>query len=216
MAAIAIIDDNFEQSETICANLEIEIEKNNSNLKVISSLPFRDLQAYFNFIEQNDVCILILDEKLNDQSILDGKPVEYKGSDLVKFLRHTLKNIPIYSVTSYHYVEELKESYSQFEDVIKRTDFIEETEKYFKKMWRLANNYLKENITELSEFNDILTKISSGDTTPDLQQRLKALQVKLELPFAGFDDRRSWLEEYDKKLGELQSLNEAIKKKLNS
>jgi hypothetical protein len=215
MATIAVIDDNTEQSETICTNLEIEIDKNNSGLKVISSLPFRDLQTYFNFIEQNEVCVLILDEKLNDQSILDGKPVEYKGSDLVQFLRQTLKNIPIYSITSYHYVDELKENYSQFEDIIKRTDFIEDTEKYFKKIWRLANNYLKENIDELSEFNDTLTKISSGDNDPILQKKLKALQIKLQLPFAGFDDRRSWLEEYERKLVELEELNEMIKKNLD-
>lgn len=216
MAHIAIIDDNPDQSGTILNNLEIAIQEFKSDLKVIAVLPFKDPSEYFNFIESNGICVLILDEKLNDQAVDDSGPVEYKGSQLVSFLREQLKDFPIYSVTAAAVTEELKEKESEFEEVIPRKDFIENTNKYFPRILRAAKNFLKENIDELSEFNILTTEISGGNTDPDLIKKLQALQVKLELPFSGFDDRNSWLNEYEKQINQLEEINNMIKAKLNS
>lgn len=215
MATIAIIDDNPDQSETILNNIEIEIQKLNSDLIVIAALPFKDPRDYFNFIYNNDICVLILDEKLNDQAVGNDGPVEYKGSQLVTILREQLKDFPIYSVTAAAVTEELKEKESEFEEVIPRGDFIDNTFKYFPRILRAANNYLNENLNELSEFNILTTEISSGNKDPELIKKLQALQVKLELPFSGFEDRNSWLNEYEKQINSLEELNAIIKTKLN-
>lgn len=214
MAKIAIIDDNKEQSGTVLNNIEIALSEMNSDLEVIASVPFANPHDYFNFIQENEVCVLILDELLNDQSN-DGKgPVGYKGSDLVSILRTQLPHFPIFALTVIPANEELKEKYSQYEDIISRKEFYADTNKYVPKFWRAAKNYLKENIEELSEFNELTTQLSGGSKDPDLIKKLQALQIKLELPFSGFDDRNAWLIEYENQIKSLEELNAIIKSKL--
>lgn len=216
MATIAIIDDNPEQSGTILTNLEIAINEFKSDFKVIASLPFRDTKEYFSFIENNEVCVLILDEKLNDQIIDDSGPIDYKGSQLVTYIREVLKDFPIYSVTNFVAADELKEKESEFEDVIPRRDFIDHTNKYLPRILRAAQKYLKENLEELSEFNSLTKEISGGNQDPELIKKLQALQIKLELPYSGFDDRNAWLIEYESQINSLEELNAIIKSKLEN
>lgn len=215
MATVAIIDDNPEQSGTILNNLEIAISDFNSDLKAMALLPFKDPNDYFNFIENHNVCALILDEKLNDQSIDENGPIAYIGSQLVTFLREKLKDFPIYSVTNFVAADELKEKESEFEEVIPRRDFIENTNKYFSRILRASKSYLNVNVGELSEFNNLTIAISGGDKNPDLIKRLQAIQVKLELPFSGFNERNAWLKEYENQINSLEKLNELIKSKLD-
>lgn len=214
MAAIAIIDDNPDQSETAKTNLELELEKIPSNLKVITSFPFHDRNEYFNFIEANDVCVLILDEQLNDQSFDDSGPVDYKGSELVASLRERLKELPIFALTVRPEVQELKVAYPLYEDIMKRTDFIEKSHEFVPKIWRAAKNYLKENTEAFSRFNEVTKKISEGDNSQDLIKEMQALQAQLDIRFSGFEDRSKWLEEYDKKIIELGEFNELLKSKM--
>lgn len=216
MATIAIIDDNPEQSGTILNNLEIAINEFKSDFKAITSLPFRDPKEYFSFIETNEVCVLILDEKLNDQLIDDGGPIDYKGSQLVTYIRDALKDFPIYSVTNFVEADELKEKEGEFEDVIPRGDFIDHTNKYFPRILRAAQKYLKENLEELGEFNLLTKEISGGNKDPELIKKLQALQIKLELPFSGFDDRNAWLNEYESQISSLEKLNAIIRSKLDN
>jgi hypothetical protein len=214
MTKIAIIDDNIDQSGTVKANVELSLEEINSNLEVITSLPFADPNEYFNFIEQNEICVLILDEMLNDQAIDDKGPVEYKGSQLISVLRSKLPNFPIFALTVIPTDDDLKDKYSLYEEIISRKDFYDDPNKYVPKFWRAAQNYLNENTDELSEFNQLAERISGGDNNPELIKRLNALQVKLELPFSGFDDRNSWLSEYERQINLLEELNNQIKEKL--
>lgn len=214
MATIAIIDDNPAQSSTILNNIEIAIDEFKSDLNVITALPFKDPKDYFTFIDKNQICVLILDEKLNDQPVDKDGPINYKGSDLVSYLRKALKEFPIFSITNFDSIDDLKEKYSEFEEIIKRSDFIENTNKYFPKIWRAAKNYLKENVDEFSEFNELTQAISGGNKDPELIKKLQALQVKLELPYSGFEDRNTWLNEYEKQIASLEELNNIIKSKL--
>ena len=216
MAKIAIIDDDTDQSGTVRENLELALAEIGSDLEVITSIPFADPNDYFNFIEENEVCVLILDEKLNDKSN-DGKaPVNYLGSQLVSVLRSKLIEFPIFAITNYIDEADLKEKYSEYEDVIARKEFLLETEKYFPKIWRAAKNYLNENEDELSQFNELTKAISGGNNDPELIKKLQALQVKLELPFSGFDDRNAWLNEYESQINSLEKPNSIIKSKLDN
>lgn len=215
MAKIAIIDDNKDQSGTVQSNIELVLADLGSNLEVITSIPFNDPNEYFNFIAQNDICVLILDEMLNDQATEKNGPVSYKGSELVTTLRTKLPDFPIFALTVIPSDPDLKDKYSQYEEIISRKEFYDEPEKYVPKFWRAAKNYLKENVDELSQFNEITKEISGGNNDPELIVKLQALQVKLELPFSGFDDRNAWLTEYESQLNALEKLNEIFKAKLN-
>jgi hypothetical protein len=214
MASIAIIDDDTDQSGTVAQNLILALAEIGSDLQVITSAPFNDPNEYFNFIDANEVCVLILDEKLNDRGNNDRGPVDYLGSELVTILRTKLKEFPIFAITNYIGEPELNEKYSQYEEIIYRKDFLFGTEKFFPKIWRAAKNYLSEKTDELSQYNELTMEISGGNDDPKLIQKLQALQVKLELPFSGFDDRNSWLKEYEDQINSLEKLNALIKSKL--
>jgi hypothetical protein len=214
MAKIAIIDDNPDQSGTVQNNIEIELKKMRSTIEVITSLPFADPNDFFNYIQKNEVCVLIIDEMLNDQSIGERGPVSYKGNQLVTTLREHLKEIPIFALTVIPTDPDLKSKFSQYEDIISRKEFYDNAEVYVPKFWRAAKNYLKENIDEFNEFNELTKEISGGNNDPTLLKRLQALQVKLELPFSGFDDRKNWLNKYEDQINSLEKLNTLIKSKL--
>ncbi len=215
MASIAIIDDNAEHSETVQTNIELVLEELGSDLKVITSLPFKNPNDYFAYLIKNEVSVLILDEKLNDLAIDQDGPVDYKGSQLISFLRVQLPDFPIFALTVIPAENDLNAKYSQYEAIISRKEFYDNPNKYVPKFWRAAKNYLKENLEEFSEYNDLTKLIASGNTDPGVLKKLQALQIKLDLPLSSFDDRNKWLTEYESQISTLNELNELIKSKLS-
>src|ERR1019366_277480 len=115
MPQIAIIDDNLEQSSTLAKVISHYLRKNGSNLTVITQAPFHRLDDYFNFITDNDICVLILDEKLNVLAADQSEPVSYHGNQLITFLRGQLKDFPIFMVSNYINTDELQAKFSLFD-----------------------------------------------------------------------------------------------------
>jgi hypothetical protein len=216
MASIAIIDDNMEHSGTVQTNIELGLEELGSNLKVITSLPFKNPNDYFAYLNENEVSVLILDEKLNDLSIDEHGPVGYKGSELVTLLRAKLPDFPIFALTVIPTEGDLIDKYSEYEDIISREEFYKDANKYVPKFWRAAKNYLNANVEEFSEYNELTQLIAGGNNDPEMLKKLQALQLKLELPFSGFDDRNLWLAQYESQITSLNELNELIKSKLSN
>lgn len=214
MPSIAIIDDNLDQSDTLKIALKQYLENLKNPLQVITQFPFRDIDKYFDFIDRNDVCVLILDERLNNQSTDREEPVDYKGNELVSIIRQRYKDFPIFSVTTYSDDDDLNEKFSEFEYIIKRDDFVEEGNKYVPIILRAAQRFLESNLQELDEYSRLTKEIASGDTDPEKIQKLKALQVKLELPISGFEDRQAWLNKYEQHIKELEELKEKLEAKL--
>jgi hypothetical protein len=215
MANIAIIDDNIEQSDTLRKKLSRHIQRHGSSLGVITQFPFQDIEEYFDFIDNSNICVLILDEKLNDQSLPDGNPVNYLGNELVTALRKRLLDFPIFMITTFSDTEDVIAKFSEFEYIINREEFNQEGEKYIGILIRSAQRYLKEHTEELSEFDRLTRELAGGSSDPEILKRFEALQVKLELPISGFDDRREWLETYEKHIEELDNLKEELTRKLS-
>lgn len=214
MSQIAIIDDNAEQSGTVKTYTELVLEEMNSDFKVITSFPFRDINAYFEFIHANDIVAIIIDEKLNDQSFDDNGPVDYKGNDLVSVLRLGLKELPIYTITAVANDPDLLAKFSQYDYIIARSDFHAHSEKYVPIIVRSAQRFLEQNTLELSKFDSLTKKVASGKYEPEDAERLSALQVKMELPFSGFDDRKEWLKTYESQISLLADLKEKLTAKI--
>jgi hypothetical protein len=182
---------------------------------VITQFPFEKIEQYFAFITENEVCALILDERLNDQSGPTSGPVNYKGNELVSELRVRLKDFPIFMVTTYTPDDDLLAKFNQFEYIITRGEMSEDGgQKYVPIFIRSAQRYLDSNNAELSEFNDLTKRIAAGEKEPKLLDRLKALQVKLELPTVGFNDRNAWLDEYETHIQQLEALKKELWEKL--
>lgn len=217
MPQIAIIDDNLEQSGTLKKTLDHYLKKFGSNLTVLTQFPFKKIEEYFDFIETNEICVLILDERLNDQSSPSSGPVDYKGNQLVTELRTRLKDFPIFMVTTYAPDDDLLSKFGQFEYILTRQEITEDEEggnKYVPIIMRSGQRFLDSNNKELSEFGELTKLVAAGNKDIDVLERLKALQVKLELPTVGFNDRNAWLDQYETHIADLEALKQDLWQKL--
>ena len=206
MAKIAIVDDNKEQRESLRISLSLLLEEHNSSLEVIDTFPFESFEEYHSWIVDEDISLLIFDERLHDQKEDNKGPVNYKGHELVKKIRLPFKDIPIFTVTAFVEDEDLQTNSGEFENVILRTDFNENGSKYVERIIRASQRYLSQNTHELSEFDDLTKKIAMGKGDKGDIEKLKALQIKLLLPYIDLTDREGWITEYEKQIGELEKL----------
>lgn len=213
MPQIAIIDDNVDLSGTLKKTLSHYLKKFGSSFTVITQQPFHDISLYFDFVTENEICLLVLDERLNDKPSLDGKPVHYLGNQLVLELRKQLKDFPIVMITTFSDEDDVRARESQFEYMLKRDDITDDetvANLYIPRIIRAAQRYLDSNNKELTEYNDLTKKIAAGETSEELLERLEALQVKLELPIIGYDDRAAWLEKYEEHINHLETLKSKV------
>lgn len=215
---IGIIDDNFDQRETLKLSLGAYLENNESTLEIIDVFPFvtETFQEYFQWIYDENIVCLILDERMHNETE-DGKgPVGYRGNQLVSIIRQRIKDMPIYVITSNKSDHELTAKFSEFEDIIERQEFIREGDKYVIRIIRATQRYLEENNSELQEFQKLSEKIASGIYEAKEYDRLLALQTKLHLPLdTQLNDRQEWLDQYEATIVELEKLKDELKLKLN-
>jgi hypothetical protein len=213
MATIAIIDDKEDQSTTVKTNFELVLDELGSDIKVITSFPLMEPESYFEFITNNEVSALVLDEKLNDDMFNGQGPVDYKGNEVVSLIRSKIKEIPIFTITTFDHDQELLEKFSEYDQVINRGEFYDNPEKFVPIVVRSIQRFLNQNIDELSEFNELTKNAASGNIDEEGNKRLEALQIKLHLPLMDFNDRDSWLKEYDKQIENLEALKKEIEEK---
>jgi len=212
MAKIAIVDDNKEQRETLRISLKLYLKKKKSSLEVIDIFPFDTYEKYYPWIQDEEICSLIFDERLQNDSEGDLGPVGYKGNDLVIKIRERFKDIPIFTVSAHIDDEELQARFNEFEYIISRDNF---DEKYVDIIIRSSQRYLQENQKELSEFDDLTRKIAAGESDIQDIERLKALQLKLHIPLMNdLKDREDWLVEYEKQITSLEEINKILLAKL--
>lgn len=215
---IGIIDDNFDQRETLRLSLEAYLENNDSTFEIIDIFPFvtETFQEYFKWIKDENIVCLIFDERMNNETEKGIGPVNYRGDQLVSVIRERFKDIPIYVITSNKGDDELTAKFSEFEDIIERQEFINEGDKYVNRIIRATQRYLDENKIELQEFQKLSEKVASGEYSQAEYDSLLALQTKLHLPLdTTLNDRQEWLDQYENTILELEKFKTELQSKLN-
>lgn len=211
MAGICIIDDRRDIRGTLERKINLILRKNFTKWNVISEDPFKEEIDYLNFIHENDIGVLILDERLHE--IGNGQnSVNYNGSKLVIFLRQYLKDFPIYSITSYHEDDDLENQFSQFDEIIARENFYPKAEEYVARFIRAGQRFLTTHNEQLLRLSELSELIAKGTATEDNLKELKVVQESLNIPFSdyGYANRELWLDDYEKNLTDLSMLNNEI------
>jgi CheY-like chemotaxis protein len=217
MSKIAIIDDNYDQRETLRRSLEAYLEIKDSNFVVIDIFPYdtQTFEEYFDWIQNENIVCLIFDERMHNETEDGMGPVSYRGDQLVTIIRERFKDIPIYVITSNKTDEELTAKFSEFEDIIERQEFINEGEKYVDRIIRSTQRYLEENNKQLNEFQELSKTVASGKYNENQLSKLVALQTKLHLPLdINLGERKDWLDEYEERILELEALKLELELKL--
>ncbi len=211
MAGICIIDDRVDIRGTLENKIRFVLKKKQLNWTVISQDPFLDKTEYLNFINETDIGVLILDERLHESGTAQ-QSVNYNGSDLVIFLRQYLKNFPIYSITSYHEDDELENQFSQFDEIIAREAFYSKAEEYVERFVRAGQRFLDDHSAQLLRLSELSELIAKGTATEDNLKELRIVQESLNIPFSdyGYPHKESWLQDYEKNISDLAKLSDEI------
>lgn len=210
MKTVAIIDDRKDVRERLAKRITRHLREENIDWRTISMEPLPTTDDYQNWIVNEKIIFLLVDERLTEEPLTDASYSSYNGHDLVKKVRQTNKQLPIFMITAHVDDEQIEEMKGDFDDVISRTNLekIESSHQYVKRFIRYTQTYLTnfqkeyERLAELSEL--IALDIAKAD---DINE-LKALQTKLEIPLSSFisKDRKDWLAELDQKTKEIEEL----------
>ena len=208
---IAIIDDRQDQRHMIATAVSNALSNldENEEWEVLESFPLDDVETYTDWISQENVGILLVDERLSEQLGLNGETADYTGGDVVTSLRRELKSMPIYGVTSFP--ENVGEQqFGLFDDVINRTEFTSQAEKFVRRFIRQYEDFLNSNETELTELSELSEKIALGNADQEDVNRAKAIQQAIQIPVTSvaIAGRDAWLKKYEETIDELKKVQQ--------
>ena len=216
MKTIGLVDDKESQREAFKLKLALRLETLNPDWEVTDTSPFKDMQEYISWISENEISVLIIDERLNEGMLADGTHVGYYGSELVKELRLAYSDIPIFCITSYEITKELKESVKHFNLTLNRANFDLDMDNYLNLFIRSGQSFYKEFQLELEKISEISKKIALGIENQNDVDELKGLQARVNIPFSNIlVNREVWLKEYEAKIKELTDISNEVNKKIS-
>jgi hypothetical protein len=217
---IAVIDDNIDARNFVTSAIEDAITnlEIGSDWSVLKSAPFPKLKDYTDWVNKEQVGVLVVDERLGEVPDSDGQTANYKGSDLVGVLRKQFKDMPIYGVTSHPADPSLKEHFALFDEVVERDIFMSKASQYVERFLRTYKNFLDLNEKELTELSVISKKIALGKASSTQKKRAEAIQKSLEIPVTTIElsGRKEWLDQYQKVIDEFKKTQKEANKFLKS
>lgn len=209
-----MIDDRAEDRKLVAEALDdaIEAEGLSEAWEVVEVDPLPEAIQYAAWLNENSIDILIIDERLFEASTGILEP-GYLGSTAVEQIRQTHKRLPILGISADTNTKEFNEKFGLFDDIIVRENLTEEPQLYLKRFIRKAESMLEENANELAELSSLSEAIATGGATEEQVQRALAIQEALGIPLsaASLATRQEWIEEYTKKVEELEQIQYEMK-----
>lgn len=215
MPKVGIIDDRNDFRETLLRSIDNELEE---DWQSVAIAPLPDMEDYPVWIAEHDVAVILLDERLNEQIEATGKDVDYKGHDLVEFIRRHIPTFPVFVITSYKDDEELRKKFSDVEDIIDRQEFLKRAGEYAPRFFRSGQKFLQVFRAELSELAEKANKIATGKATQEDFEKANAIRTRIGLAFPSeaLGDRSEWLKKIEGKLEQFKQLSAEITEFLES
>jgi len=216
---IAIVDDRQDYRHMIATAVDIalvNLEKE-GEWSVLESFPLDNVESYTDWVSQEEIGILLVDERLGEQLGVNGQAANYSGGDVVTSLRRELKSMPIYGVTSFpEYVSDRQ--FGLFDDVINRTEFTSQADKFVRRFIRQYEDFLEKNEAELVELSQLSEKIALGNAVDADINRAKAIQQAIEIPVTSVAtaNRGAWLKKYEETIEQLRKVQQEAKDYLAS
>lgn len=212
MPVIGIIDDREDFRTTLRRTIDLSIKKQMLPWITIDIFPFQDMKDYISWIKENEISILILDERLQEGNH-SAKNVNYNGSKLIEFIRDSLPEFPVFAITNYPKDPDLQKKFPLFDEILGRDDFFKKSDEYTVRFTRAGQRFLDVYNSQLTKLSDLSKKVAIGTADDNDLNELKALQEYLNIPFASliFSNREEWLKLYQAKMDELAQISNRIK-----
>ncbi|MFV1883226.1 MAG: hypothetical protein ACMZ7B_01870 [Balneola sp.] len=215
MNNIALVNDQPDQLATIHDQFEIALD-GSPNWKLTPIKPFNDINEYPTWILENEITILVLDEKLYGGSLDDGSHVDYTGHQVAELVRESNKELPIISLSNYAPEEELLESLDNFHLILGQDEFDNNFDNYFNLIKKLSESYFEQNQDRLNRISEISELIAKGNGNEELFKELNSLRAILSLPHfsSGIEFRSQVLDLMEGQIEEIAALKKEIQKYL--
>lgn len=210
MPKIGLVDDRTKSRESYKLLIEYPLLlMKKKDWEIIDIAPFNEIEEYHQWILENDISVLVIDEKLNE-----GLTINYLGHDVVSFLRQRFKSLPIYGVTQFARDEDLNKNYKNYTLIIKKSEFEDKREEYVNLFINTGSNFFDENKNRMHEVSELSEKIASGKFNSEDVQKLNSLQTYLSIPHTteNFSSKEMWLNELKMKLDIFSELIDEIEK----
>jgi hypothetical protein len=211
MISIGFIDDREDSRQALSRTIKRIGQQSNIKPRFFSSPPFERKEDCINWIQENEISVLLLDQKLREENT----KIEYDGHELGKFLQKHFKDLPIYIFTNYPKTQVLEEVKYDFYKIISKTQFGSNLD-YGKEIFNLFiktgrnfhNNYHK----RLERLSELSRKIALGEAIQEEITEAKGIQQYLEIPMTAdlFNDRAIWLNEFSEKLNTFEKTTNEI------
>lgn len=143
MPKITIVDDRKDFRTTLKRKIEAFFIKSKlKDWEVMDISPFQNKSEYFPWLLENDVVVLILDERLQE-NIEESESVNYKGSELIEEIRRHLKEFPVYAITNYSRDPDLQSKFPLFDEILDRDSFYSKADEYITRFIRSGQRYIQ-------------------------------------------------------------------------
>jgi CheY-like chemotaxis protein len=187
MSTILIVDDRATERQTIVDLVRYSLPEG-STWTARGIEPLGTIDEYRTFITEEDVSVIVLDEKLQEQvSEKTGEAVTYNGHELVNFLRPRFPDLPIFVVTAYNKEDDLQSAASDVESILSRNEFNKRPEIHTARMIRSGHRFAEALQSDLNVVSDISHKLAVGNATDEEIKKLTSIREKLALPFPTSD-----------------------------
>jgi hypothetical protein len=220
MPQIGIVDDREEQRKEIIIGIDLS-DKLPVEWHLSSIPPLQKINEYPSWIVEHDIAVLIVDEKLNENSIAGGYHVSYYGHDLINYLRELngiFTDFPIFVITAYDTSPELKQEESNTEFIIKRRGWTREAGIWVPRIVRAGQRYFETHTNQLEKLGRISQKLALGEASEDEIKELDAIRVSFELPLSPFDEiktRSEWIKKFEGAMDDFQKLQIEVEEEVN-
>lgn len=215
MNVIGLIDDRVDVLETTSNAIKVLLYEEYEGWDLISSQPFSELDEYRTWIIENNLGVVIVDQKLNEKKI-NGKDYSiFLGNEVISYIRENFKDLPLFGLTTFS-VTAMDNVKPIAYDIIERSKFEPNIEFFVRMFVKSGDNYYKLNRNKLERLSQLAENIALGKSTEDEKNEAKGLQTDLILPHYSENiiDRETYLSEIDESLKKFAELKIDIEKYL--
>jgi hypothetical protein len=141
--------------------------------------PLETLSEYSVWIVKQDVKVLVLDERLGEQATDSTSHVDYRGHQVVDYLRKRLPTFPIFILTAFPNDEALVARFGSVEGILDRSQWSKDAKGYIQRMVRAGERFAETYEKELSDLSKLAAKAAAGSANAQELQKMRAMQVTL-------------------------------------
>ncbi|MFN1217142.1 hypothetical protein ACKW6Q_09160 [Chryseobacterium kwangjuense] len=206
MYNLGLIDDRETSREAL--KLSIKRPMIGKGWDVIDTPPFAEVSDYINWINENEISVIVIDEKLNDQA------TSCLGHDVVKYLKTFFNDIPIFCITAYPREENLNSVYDLYYLIISKSDFEAKRDEYVNLMIKSGEDFYKEFNDKKNKISELSIKKANNEIIAGEEKELSNLQEFIKNHFGSDNNETldSWLQEFSQGIKDYELIAEEIKK----